>query len=380
MGRRAESLHGVTAAMSQPHAAQRARNTPRVTRGCAIVAVTIFLTTTESCRKSADPGPTPPRRVITHRVAAPQSVIRRSFSGATKAANTADLSFEVSGRIVELVAVRGRKYEAGAVLAKLDTSNYEVELRRAQAEATRAQEELRRVQQLFENDNTSRAQLDSAIATHQTASASLETAEKQVNDCTLYMPYAGHIGDVLSERQELVNAGTPVFTILGDGAMEMEIGVPSDVIGSVSIGMKARVRIGSIPGVELTASVSKISTQVSRNTTYAVTLALAEGGADLRDGMDGEATLELPNPRGGSIAVPAACVAAAPPDERYVWVVDGATAPSGETANVKKRVVTTGALWPQGEIEILSGLTAGETIVARGVHRLSDGARVRVSP
>ena len=242
------------------------------------------------CSPDESPPPAPPRPVVVFEVAAPSATIDRSFSGATAAINSAEVAFEVSGRIESLTAVRGRRYEQGAVLAQLDVSTYQAELRSAQAEATRANEELRRIQQLFETDTASRAQFDSAIAAQRSAAANLDTAQKRVDDGTIRMPYPGVIGEVLKEEQEFASAGSPLLRIQGDGGMEMEVGVPGDLIGSIEVAMPCAVRIGSLPGVAINGVVTQISREVSRNTTYLVTLSLTPpAGIDLREGLDGEA-------------------------------------------------------------------------------------------
>ncbi|MEM7167316.1 MAG: efflux RND transporter periplasmic adaptor subunit [Planctomycetota bacterium] len=329
-----------------------------------------------ACDRQVAAPPERLRPVVVHSVAAPEAIVARSFAGATAAVNSAEVAFEVSGRITAIQAVRGRRYEAGVILAQLDTATYEAELRRAEAESTRANDELRRVQQLFENDTASRAQFDSAMAAQRTAQATLSTAEKRVEDGTIRMPYAGVIGEVLKEEQEFAAAGSPLLRIQGDGGMEMEVGVPGDVIAAIELNMGCSVRIGSLPGVAVTGQVSQISREVSRNTTYLVTLALSSPpGVDLREGLDGEATFQLPNPKGATIAIPGECVVGAPAGTTYVWIVE---ANGHERGAVRRRDVKTGDLRPSGRIEILSGLRAGELVVTRGVHQLLEGTQVRL--
>ncbi len=318
--------------------------------------------------------PAPPRLVITHEVAPPSPKIVRSFSGVTSAADSAELGFEVGGRIIELIAVRGRRYEKDAELARLDVSTYRSDLTRAEAESTRAEQELKRVQQLFERGNASKAQLDSAIATQSSAAAALRTAKKRVDDGVLTMPYPGFVAEVLRERQEVVTAGTPVLRVQGEGQMEMEIGVPRDVVGLLKIGDSAEVRLGGDNGEVYAAAVFKIATRASADTTYAITLSLKSDDEDLRAGLDGEATIELPNPEGPTTAVPSVCVVGAPDGERYVWVLE----PTGAgTGTLSKRIITTGELRSGGRVEIRSGLEPGTRIVSRGVHRVEPGMTVR---
>ena len=315
-----------------------------------------------------------PRLVLTHIVEAPSPTVFRSFSGVTRAADSADLGFEVAGRITELLAVQGVRYEKGAVLARLDVANYQSELDRVQAESTRVGQDLKRVQQLFERGNSSKAQLDSAIAAHRTATAALATAEKKVRDGVLDMPYTGFIAEVLSEPQEVVSAGQAVVRIQGEGAMEMEIGVPGDLLGLLSVGLAATVRIEAVQQKTFESTVIEMAAQASEDSTYAVALAIQGDVESLRSGLDGEATLELPNPHGATTAIPSVCLVGSPGGEYHVWVVQATRDGIG---TLSKQPVETGDLRPDGRVEILSVLGAGARIVSRGVHRVRDGMEVR---
>lgn len=341
----------------------------------SITTLAILAAITVSCSKKSPPVRTEPRAVITHVVQEPQLTIIRQFTGVSQAADSAELGFEITGRIIDLPATSGKRYRRGAVLARLDTTSLNAQLRQAQAEATRSREELKRVQQLFETGNSSKAALDQAIASQKSAAAAQESAARAVANGVLKMPYDGIIGDVLKEKQEVVSAGTPVLRVQGDGSMEIVIGVTAEYINSIQVGMKARVAFPTINKAALAATVKKVSPQASANTTYPVTLSIDEHHAKLRDGLDGEASLKLPNPNGALIRVPVSCIVGAAGDQQYVFVIQK----TGEQLGiVEKRSVELGELAENATVEILKGLEAGETILARGVHRIEPGTEVRL--
>ena len=63
----------------------------------AVLTVTLF-----SCSKKEQLADSKPRSVITHTVQSPQLKTLRKFNGVTKASNSAELGFEIAGRIIEL--------------------------------------------------------------------------------------------------------------------------------------------------------------------------------------------------------------------------------------------------------------------------------------
>lgn len=323
-----------------------------------------------SCQKEEEPVTYPPRAVVVQRLAEPVGAEIRTFSGVIEASGGTTLGFEVAGRITQMVAQEGGAYREGDVLAQLDVSNLEAELRRAEAESERANEELKRVQQLFESDNASRAQFDSAIAAQRSATANLTVARKSVADGTLKMPYDGVIEDVIADAQNVVAAGAPVLSIQGDGAMEMKIGVPAETLSSLEVDMAVTVRVGRIEEDGIPAKIRKISPQASANATYEVTLLLENAGPDIRGGMDAEADITFANPEGLTLRVDSAAVVSSPDASPFVWVWSETSDGEGQ---VHKRPVRIGELRENGEIEILEGTKAGELVVIRGAHRLSEG-------
>jgi HlyD family secretion protein len=85
---------------------------------------------------------------------------------------------EVGGRLLEMHADEGRQVSAGDVLARLDTSDLEIALRRAEAERDQATAQLRLVQAgaRTEDVRQAQAQADSARSEVAAAEADLEAA------------------------------------------------------------------------------------------------------------------------------------------------------------------------------------------------------------
>ncbi len=324
-----------------------------------------------NCGRKVKVPPPAPRPVITHTVAPASKETTRRFSGQVVAAEGTGIAFEVNGRVIEVLAKAGKRYDEGVPLARINDTDYRNQLSDAQAQFTNAEQELRRIQRLYESENASQSQLDAAIAQEQSAQANFRRAQKGVDDCILRMPYTGVIGRVDIEPQQVIAAGQSAMTIQGDVGLEFEIGIPAEDVASLAVGMTAEVTLGAFPDERFEATVSEVSPEVANNTTYPVTLALGEQTThekSLRPGLDGEAALSLPNPSGAVLRVPSASVAAAPDGSQYVWIVR----PIGNRlATVTKREVKTSRLAPKNMIEITEGVVAGDVVVMRGVHRLN---------
>jgi RND family efflux transporter MFP subunit len=328
-----------------------------------------------SCKKESQLT-VDPRPVITFLVPPASAVKSRTFSGVLQAAEGASIAFEVNGRIIGMLAREGAAYKEGDVLAVIDDSDYQLQLADAKAKHVQAEQERKRTSMLYESKNTSKSQFDAAVARETSANANLELAQNRVDNCELKMPYDGVISGISVESQNYVTAGQETMTIEGEEGLEFEIGIPADSISHIRTGMPATIEIGSLPNNQLAATVTELSTQIARNTTYPTTLTLDADDPRLRPGMDGEATLTLPNPLGDTLSIPIESVFATTDGKKYVWKTKpGPTPPLGA---VQRTEVTIGKPRSHGMLEIVTGLNTGDRIVSRGVNRLEEGQEVRL--
>ena len=107
--------------------------------------------------------------------------------------------------------------------------------------------------------------------------------------------------------------------------------------------------------------------------TYPVTLAMDNPpDVEILPGMTASVSWEPPAQlQEGRDTVPTAAVLAVPPSQTFVWVIDR------ETMRVSRREVSLGQMRLGDEVEVVSGLEAGELVAAAGAYHLDDGMQVR---
>ena len=313
----------------------------------------------------------------------------RHFSGTAQASRESKLSFRVSGIVDRLGVKVGQRVEAGALIARLDSRDYELEVGRAKAELSLEEAKLRnaaaefeRVKDLYENDNASLTALDAARANFETAKAlvaaatqALELANARVGYTRLTAPVAGFIGSIYAERNEIVGPGQVIATLNSGSRPEVEISIPEALIARIREGDAATVTFDAIPGETLEATVTEVAVASGDGrTTFPVTVVLDELHESLRSGMAAEVGLTF----GSSGARPPTLVPAVAVGEdeegRFVFVVEDIEDGIG---TARRREVVTGELVTSG-LEILAGLRDGDILVVRGLNHLADGMPVRL--
>jgi RND family efflux transporter MFP subunit len=334
-----------------------------------------------------------PRPVRAMKIGDITAVSQRWIPGRVSASQEVNLSFRVSGPLVQLPVNVGDQVKKGQVLARIDPRDFEVNMRNAEAQLQRAEaalalaeSEYGRVTRIREQDpaaisaamvDQKREALDRAQAELLSIESTVEAAQDQLRYSTLRAPFSGTIVAKYVENFEDVQAKQVVLRLLDPTHIEMTVDIPENIISYVPLMKNLRVRFDAFPGLEVPAEVKEIGTEASATTrTYPVTLIMEQPeGVTVLAGMTGEATCCELMPDEGlmerPIEVPTEAVFSDEGGGSYVWVIDEST------LTVEKREISLGRLTDFGVI-VLSGLETGEWIATAGVYYLNEGQEVRI--
>jgi RND family efflux transporter MFP subunit len=315
----------------------------------------------------------------------------RTFSGVSRSSSETELSFRVAGTIEELPIKVGDTVRRGDLIARLDPQDYELQVDEANAGVVRAEAEARnalanynRIRALYEAQNASRTELDQARTTSESANAAVVSARKrlelvrlQLGYTTITAPADGSIASVPVTLNENVGMGQLVAVLESGARAEIEVGIPGVLISQIDTGDETVARFDALPGRSFAAVVTKIGVaRMGGATTFPVTVELQESSGQVRSGMAAEVAFRFDSgQRGERLFVPSVAVGEDRAG-RFVYVVQS----NGDTYGiVHRREVTVGSLVDDG-LEILSGITEGDSVVTAGVSRIRDGQKVRLLP
>ncbi len=311
----------------------------------------------------------------------------RVFSGTAHSAQEADLSFKVSGT-VSLVAVEvGDKVKPGDLIAELNADTFRLELEQARAAAARtnasrrsAEADYQRVRQLYTNDNASRTELDTALASAESAKASHNADLQSVRLATLNLDYtrltvdAGcSVASVDIETNENVATGQTVAQVSCGERWEIKIAVPESLIGAFRDGLLGTARFSAVAGQIYKGIVTEVGVGTSDSATFPVTMALSEVPSAIRSNLAAEVTFQFANGGDDKIHVPASAVVQ---DEQGTFVYIMETTETPGAAKLTRRSVSVGEVSQLG-LEIASGLVDGERVVTAGQINAREGLLVR---
>ncbi len=310
----------------------------------------------------------------------------QTFTGTVRAGNTTGLAFELAGKLDALTADTGDRVRKGQVLAQLDTSLLQAELKEITAALAQnesdlalAQRTLDRSEELSKESYVSAQQLDevkgqqqSLQAARQRLLASKSATELRLQKSTLIAPFSA----ALSKRQynlgEVVPQGSPVFTLVEEGNPKAYIGVPVDVARELNNGDTMPLTVGeqifnaTIEGIS--AEVSPVTRTVELRMSLPLDARVFNGELAY---LDYRKTIAAPG-----FWVPVSALTDGVRGRWNIYVVDSRQ--GGKF--VERRDVE--ILYTDKQRAYLQGaLSNGERVVANGLHKLVSGQQVNpVSP
>jgi RND family efflux transporter MFP subunit len=231
---------------------------------------------------------------------------------------------------------------------------------RQQAEA-----DLKRMTSLFDQKILSAAEFDNAQAKARVAVASVAEAQTMLDYTKVTAPFAGVITRKHADVGDLATPGKPLLDMEDSTALRLEADVPEAVVGKLTLGDKLPVRIAALEK-EFEGVVSEIAPAADPSSrTFLVKLDLP-GTSGLRAGQFGR--VAMPVGETSTLRVPASAVVQRGQMELLFVVVDG---------KAQLRIVKTGKRIGS-EVELVSGVSAGEKVVTEGAAGLVDGQPVEV--
>jgi len=322
---------------------------------------------------------------------------RRGFPGRAQATQEIDLAFRVQGPLITRPVNVGDVVKTGDVVARIDPRDFEVNLRNVEAQLSKARAALeraagdfRRQQNIFNTDpgatsesavDRAREERDRASATVDSLTASVTTAQDQLDDTTLRAPYDGTVVATYVENFQNVRAKQPIVRILDTSHIEIVVNIPENLISMAVSVHTVLLSFDAFPGREFEGRISEVGTEASQTTrTFPVTMIMEQpGDVQILPGMAGavragKTDLTDEQQRRG-LGVPVGAVFT--PDtetQSYVWIIKPT---EGDLGVLEKRPVKTGDMTRYGVL-VSDGLTAGEWIVTAGVHSVREGQTVRI--
>lgn len=315
----------------------------------------------------AAPGAAPPT-VVVAQAEVKSFPLSAEALGNARANESVDIRPKITAALTEILFEEGQAVEAGDVLVKLDNLEQVADLAAARAALVDSESSYRRSSELFKTNVVSKSQLLQDEARKIADEAMASVAEKRLADTVVRAPFAGRLGLRRVSIGSLVSPNTVITTLDDTHVIKVDFDLPEIYLSRLEPGLKVLAHSAAFADHEFTGLVSSVDTRVDPvSRTVRVRSVMPNTDGHLRPGMF--LTVNLLNDTIEALVIPERALI---PERsvQYVYVV-------GDNQVVEKRTVQIGRRRP-GEVEIISGLSAGERVIVDGTQKAREGQPVEI--
>ncbi|OAJ34200.1 efflux RND transporter periplasmic adaptor subunit [Piscirickettsia salmonis] len=279
------------------------------------------------------------------------------------------LSFDAAGHITKINYKNGQYVKKGAIIAELNNASEKAELKSLLADAQVKALDYQRYLKLSKIGGVSEQMLDKEHASMVQAAAKVEGKKVELAQRQLVAPFTGFLGEFNINLGAYVGTGQAIVRLVAISPLKVAYSVPQ--------GQKSKLLLGQSVNVKSDASnqlvsglVQFISPTVNTDTgTIALEAEIQNKDYKLSPGMYVSVKQLLGNQH-RVLIVPETAVSV---NEKgaSVYIVNN---------NIAHLVKVTLGSRDQGNVEVLTGLTADQQVVVAGTQKLKDGMSVKVIP
>lgn len=292
-------------------------------------------------------------------------VIERTV-GRIEAATTPTVAAEVAGRVVAVEVDAGDRVGTGDLLARIDDTNYRNAVQRLVALYEQQERTVDRLRRLRAENSVAQSQLDEAESQLTALEAQLGDARTALRRTQVVSPVNGRVQQRFVSIGDFRGMGDPVFRVSTDDRLRIVLPFPERLAAQLAVGLEVRIE-SPLDGTDVVAAVTELRPMVGATSRALEAIVELDNPGGWRPGGSVSAAVVVAVRNERAIAPAQAVVQR--PSGQVVYVVDGDRA--------RERRVTLG-IRLNGDIEVASGLQAGDRVVVDGAGFLTDGALVTV--
>ncbi|MFO7870524.1 MAG: efflux RND transporter periplasmic adaptor subunit [Kiritimatiellia bacterium] len=280
---------------------------------------------------------------------------------------------EVSTRVTKVHVREGDKVRGGdnaTLLIELDDEAAAAAAQAAEKAYEDATNSLNRARRLLQDGAISRQDYDGAAVAEESARAALIRARNTLRNCRVFSPITGMVSRRYVDPGQVPGKGTVLMEVVDVSRLEAELTIPENRTEQVRVGMPCRVHVGVLGSMGVfDSSIAALNPELDpRKLELKARCCIKDPPAALKAGMF--ATVEVESDSGRNVTAVL---------ERAVVELDGETGVfTVDKENLARfKTVETG-IGEGGFVEVVSGVSAGDSVVTDGNMQIEDGDRVRV--
>ncbi|MBV6655742.1 MAG: efflux RND transporter periplasmic adaptor subunit [Mameliella sp.] len=291
-----------------------------------------------------------------------------SVNGSTVPNEEVSISSEVAGKILKINFQEGDYVKKGAVLVQLDDDELQAERKRLVVQKQLDEKIAERLEGLYQKEGVSLQEYEVAVAEAEKTAADIALVDAQLEKRVVRAPFNGRLGLRMVSEGSYLAPGAPIVDLVSINPIKLEFDVPEKY--SRVIQNRSRVHF-RLDGQEETIQATVIAQEpnIDRETRTLRFKAMAPNpDGYILPGAFANVKVELEK-YSGTIMVPTQAVVPELNDKKVFRYENGKAQPV---------IISTG-IRQERNIQVIEGLSIGDTIITSGILQIRPGAPVRIS-
>lgn len=291
-----------------------------------------------------------------------------SANGNILALDEVQLQPEISGRVTYLNIKEGAIVPKGTLLVKINDADLQAQISKLKTQLKIAQNNFNRLAELLKIKGVSQSEYDAAENNLNNINADIAILKAQIDKTELRAPFSGKLGLRNISLGAMISPTTVVSTLQNVSQLKMDFFTPEKYAGVIHVGDRIKCNVAGIENA-LSARVIAIEPTIDEQTRNLKVRAIIENGSSkLVPGAYVKVELALKNSP-NSILIPSSCII---PDDRFTKAV---IVENGKAKFVNVEV----GMRTESNVQILSGLNVGDTVLTTGLLQVRPDADVKIT-
>lgn len=282
------------------------------------------------------------------------------------------LSSEAMGKVLAVHVQEGARIKAGAVIVSLDASVLQKNLLEMNTSLELLKTLYEKQERLWKQNIGSEIQYLQAKNNKESMERRIASMEAQLALTKVKAPFDATVEKVFINEGEMAAPGVPICALVGDRDTYLEADVSEELLGKFNKGDKVQVYFPS-QNLSVESQIVAVGDVIKEdNRTFKIEVLLPNADSKIKPNQT--ALLDLTDYRNKEAVTVKSNVVLNDKKGQYVYVVQQ----QEDRKVAEKRYVARGMNY-QSRTEILSGLSAGDSVIADGVNDVVDGVEIRIA-
>lgn len=278
-----------------------------------------------------------------------------------------DLRTEIAGKVIKINFDEGSRVKKGDLLVKINDADLQAQLDKVKSQIKLAEEKEYRSKTLLEQNLISQEEYDVILNELNSRKADEALLTAQIEKTEIHAPFDGIVGLRSISEGSFINSSISIAILTKTDPIKIDFALPIKHANKVKIGNKVKVTVPN-SDKEFTAQIYAIDPKVDPTTRTLKIRARAENNSGiLLPGSYAEVEVIL-NENSNSISVPTEAIVPDIDGEMVYLYEKGKAVPSRVTTGIRTNT----------EVQIVEGVTVGDTVITSALIQLRPGADVSI--